>query len=113
MAAYLIFAILWLATGLVPAFAIRHPLSPAADLIALVGLLASARFLLALAGMDVGTSFGGIRASRAMTIASLAEPAMLMVIFTMALFLPTTSITAIIHFALQPAVALPVPFARA
>ncbi|HEX9465964.1 MAG TPA: NADH-quinone oxidoreductase subunit H [Alphaproteobacteria bacterium] len=113
IAPYLIFAILWLATALVPTFAIRHPLSPAADLIALVGLLASARFLLALAGMDVGTSFGGIGASREMTIASLAEPAMLMVIFTMALFVQTTSIPSIIDFVLQRPVGLRVSFALA
>lgn len=113
IAPYLIFAILWLAAALVPAFAIRHPLSPAADLIALVGLLASARFLLALAGMDVGTSFGGIGASREMTIASLAEPAMLMVIFTMALFVQTTSIPSIIDFVLQRPVGLRVSFALA
>ena len=112
-APYLIFAILWLAAALVPAFAVRHPLSPAADLIALVGLLASARFFLALAGMDVGTSFGGIGASREMTIASLAEPAMLMVIFTMALFVQTTSIPSIIDFVLQRPVGLRVSFALA
>jgi formate hydrogenlyase subunit 4 len=113
VAPYLTFALLWLAAALVPAFAIRHPLSPAADLIALVGLLASSRFLLALAGMDVGTSFGGIGASREMTIASIAEPAMLMVIFTMALFVQTTSIPSIIDFVLQRPVGLRVSFGLA
>jgi formate hydrogenlyase subunit 4 len=112
-APYLIFALLWLAAALVPAFTIRHPLSPAADLIALVGILAAARFLQALAGMDIGTSFGGIGSSREMMISSLAEPAMLMVIFTMALFVHTTSIPSIAEFVLDRPVGLRVSFALA
>ncbi len=110
-APYLMFALLWLATALVPTFTTRLPLSAAADLIALVGLLASARFLQALAGMDVGTSFGGIGASREMMIASLAEPAMLMVVFTVALFIHSTSIPAIAEYVLHNDVGLRVSFA--
>ena len=53
-----------------------------ADLIAIIALLGCARFFLALAGMDVGTSFGGIGSSREMMFASLAEPAMIMIVFT-------------------------------
>ena len=53
-----------------------------ADLIAIIALLGSARFFLALAGLDVGTSFGGIGSSREVMIASLAEPAMIMIVFT-------------------------------
>jgi len=97
----------------VPTFTTRLPLSAAADLIALVGLVASARFLQALAGLDIGTSFGGIGASREMMIASLAEPAMLMVIFTMALFIHSTSIPAIAEFVLNNHVGLRVSFAMA
>ncbi|HTY69550.1 MAG TPA: NADH-quinone oxidoreductase subunit H [Alphaproteobacteria bacterium] len=113
IAPYLVFALLWLATALVPTFMTRQPLSPAADLIALVGLLASARFVLALAGMDVGTSFGGLGSSREMMIASLAEPAMLLVIFTMAMFVHTTSIPSIVDFVLGRPVGLRVSFALA
>jgi formate hydrogenlyase subunit 4 len=79
-APYLIFATTWVAASLVPTFATGLAFSPAADLIAIVALLGSARFMLALAGLDVGTSFGGIGSSREMMIASLAEPAMLMVV---------------------------------
>jgi formate hydrogenlyase subunit 4 len=71
-----------------------------ADLIALVALLGTARFALALAAMDVGTSFGGIGASREMMIASLAEPAMLMVTFTVALVVRSTSLPHIAAFLL-------------
>ena len=77
VAPYLIFAATWVAAALVPTFATGLKFSWTADLIAIIALLGSARFFLALAGMDVGTSFGGIGASREMMIASLAEPAMM------------------------------------
>jgi formate hydrogenlyase subunit 4 len=97
---YLIFAALWVAAAIVPTFATGLLLSRTADLIALVALLGSARFLLALAGMDVGTSFGGIGSSREMMIASLAEPAMLIVTFTMALLVQSTSLPHIAEYLL-------------
>jgi formate hydrogenlyase subunit 4 len=97
---YLVFAAIWLAAAIVPTFATGLALSRTADLIALVALLASARFALALAGMDVGTSFGGIGASREMMIASLAEPAMLMVTFTVALLVRSTSLPHIADYLL-------------
>jgi formate hydrogenlyase subunit 4 len=97
---YLVFAAIWLAAAIVPTFATGLALSRTADLIALVALLASARFALALAGMDVGTSFGGIGASREMMIASLAEPAMLMVTFTVALLVRSTSLPHIAEYLL-------------
>jgi formate hydrogenlyase subunit 4 len=71
-----------------------------------VALLGSARFLLALAGMDVGTSFGGIGASREMMIASVAEPAMIMVVFTLALVAGTTQLSTLAGFLASPAVGL-------
>jgi len=97
---YLIFTTIWLASAIVPTFATGLGVSRIADLIALVALLGTARFALALAGMDVGTSFGGIGASREMMIASLAEPAMLMVTFTVALVVRSTSIASISEFLL-------------
>jgi formate hydrogenlyase subunit 4 len=66
-----------------------------ADLIAITALLGSARFFLALAGMDVGTSFGGIGSSREVMIASLAEPAMLLMVFTLALVAGSTQLSTI------------------
>jgi formate hydrogenlyase subunit 4 len=65
------------------------------DLITITALLGSARFALALAGMDIGTSFGGIGASREMMIASLAEPAMLMIVFSVALIAGSTQLSTI------------------
>lgn len=99
-APYVTFAAVWLAAAIIPTFSTDMILAPAADLIALVALLAVARFWTALAGMDVGTSFGGLGASREMMIASLAEPAMLMVSFSLSLISGTTSPAHIIGFIL-------------
>lgn len=92
---YLIFAATWVAAALVPTFATGLIFSWTADLIAIIALLASARFFLALAGMDVGTSFGGIGASREVMIASLAEPAMLLIVFTLALVAGSTQLATV------------------
>jgi hypothetical protein len=81
-APYMIFASTWVAAALVPTFATGLMFSWVGDLIAITALLGSARFFLALVGMDVGTSFGGIGSSREMLFASLAEPAMIMIVFT-------------------------------
>ena len=94
-APYLIFAATWVAAALVPTFATGLLFSWTADLIAIIALLGSARFFLALAGMDVGTSFGGIGASREMMIASLAEPAMIMIVFTLALVAGSTQLSTV------------------
>lgn len=110
---YLVFAATWVAAALVPTFATGLLFSYAADMIAIVALLASARFMLALAGLDVGTSFGGIGSSREMMIASLAEPAMLMVVFTVALLAGSTQLSSIAGFMQGPAVGLRVSLALA
>jgi formate hydrogenlyase subunit 4 len=105
-APYLIFAATWVAAALVPTFATGLLFSWSADLIAITALLASARFFLALAGMDVGTSFGGIGSSREVMIASLAEPAMIMITFTLALLAGTTQLSSIAGFMLETNVGL-------
>lgn len=94
-APYVIFAATWVAAALVPTFASGLMFSWAADLIAIVALLGTARFFLALAGLDVGTAFGGIGSSREVMIASLAEPAMLMVAFTVTLLAHSTQLSTI------------------
>ncbi len=95
---YLVFAALWVAAALVPTFATDLAFSWAADVIAIVALLGTARFFLALAGLDIGTSFGGIGASREMMFASLAEPAMLMIVFTLSLVAGATQLSGIADF---------------
>src|SRR5205823_2852233 len=70
----------------------------AADVVALVALLGAARALLALAGMDVGTSFGGIGSSREMMIATLAEPAMMLIVLTLAIAAGTTRLAGVADY---------------
>lgn len=94
---YLVFGISVLAGGIIPILSIDLPLAPTADVIVIVALFAIARFFTALAGMDIGTAFGGMGSSREMMIASLAEPAMLMAIFTVSLANRSTSLSEIVH----------------
>ncbi len=94
---YLVFGTAVLAGGIIPILSIDLPLAPTADVIVIVALFAIARFFTALAGMDIGTAFGGMGSSREMMIASLAEPAMLMAIFTVSLSNRTTSLAQIVQ----------------
>ncbi len=112
-APYVVFASTLTAAALVPTFATGLVFSAAADLIAIVALLGSARFFLALAGLDVGTSFGGIGSSREMMLASLAEPAMLMIVFTLSLLAGSTQLSSVSAFMLGPDVGLRVSLAMA
>jgi formate hydrogenlyase subunit 4 len=100
---YMIFAATWVAAALVPTFATGLSFSWTADLIAITALLGSARFFLALVGMDVGTSFGGIGSSREMMFASLAEPAMIMIVFTVALVAGSTQLSVVANHMLTNA----------
>jgi formate hydrogenlyase subunit 4 len=110
---YLIFAATWVAASLVPTFGTSLLFSWSADLIAIIARLGSARFFLALAGLDVGTSFGGIGSSREVMIASLAEPAMIMIVFTLALIAGSTQLSTMAEFMASPAVGLRVSLALA
>ncbi|WP_082805938.1 respiratory chain complex I subunit 1 family protein [Marichromatium gracile] len=98
LAPYVVFVATWLAAATVPLVARDLPTAQIADIIVLVGLLGLARFFLALAGMDVGTAFGGMGASREMMVSSLAEPAMLVAVFTLAMSAHSTSLSSVIGY---------------
>ena len=100
------FAATLAAAALVPGFALGMATAPLSDLLAIIGLLALARCVLALAALDIGTAFGGIGAAREMTFASFAEPAMLLVVFTLALLVGTTNLDAIATALREAAVGL-------
>jgi formate hydrogenlyase subunit 4 len=108
---YVIFAVTWVAAALVPTFATGLLFSWSGDLIAITALLGSARFAQALAAMDIGTSFGGIGASREVMIASLAEPAMLMIALSVALIAGSTQLSTIADYMAFSAVGLRVSLA--
>jgi len=110
-APYVVFGAMVLACSIVPTVSTDLPLASAADAIALVGVFALARAFIALAAMDIGTAFGTLGARREMLIGFLAEPALLMVLFTAAFLTQSTSLANIVEtigtqeFAIYPSLA--------
>jgi formate hydrogenlyase subunit 4 len=110
-APYVVFGTMICAAAIVPSTGTNLPFSGAADAIALVGLLATARVFMSLAAMDVGTAFGTLGARREMMVGFLAEPALLIVIFVASLISSSTALPAIAErlatesFALYPSLA--------
>jgi formate hydrogenlyase subunit 4 len=94
---YVVFGCMALASSIIPTLSTDLPLSMAADAIALVGLFALARVFISLGAMDVGTSFGTMGARREMLVGFLAEPALLMVLFSASLISGSTSLTTIVE----------------
>ncbi|HET8746431.1 MAG TPA: NADH-quinone oxidoreductase subunit H [Ramlibacter sp.] len=94
---YIVFGCMALASSIVPTVSTDLPLAPAADAIALVGLFALARVFISLAAMDIGTSFGSLGARREMLIGFLAEPALLMVLFSASLISRSTSLATVVQ----------------
>ena len=110
-APYVVFGCMLLASAIVPTLSAELPLSRAADAIALVGLFALARVFISLAAMDIGTAFGTLGARREMLVGFLAEPALLMVLFSASLISGSTSLSATVgtlarsELAIHPAMA--------
>ncbi|PXW28441.1 respiratory chain complex I subunit 1 family protein [Paraburkholderia caballeronis] len=110
-APYVVWGAMTLACAIVPTLSTDLPLSPAADAIALVGLFALARVTISLAAMDIGTAFGTLGARREMLVGFLAEPALLMVLFSASLITQSTLLTSIVEtishseFAIYPSLA--------
>lgn len=96
-APYIVFGCMLVACAIVPTLSTDLPMSTAADAIALVGLLALARVFVSLAAMDVGTAFGTLGARREMLVGFLAEPALLMVLFSASLISQSTSLTTMVE----------------
>ena len=103
---YIVFGAMSLAAATIPLVAVDLPTGAIADVIVLVGFFALARFFTALAGMDIGTAFGGMGASREMTIAALAEPAMLMAVFTLSMTAGSTNLSSAINYVLEAGLVL-------
>jgi formate hydrogenlyase subunit 4 len=106
VAPYILLGSTILAAAVVPLVAVHLPTAEIADVIVLVGFFALGRFFLALAGMDIGTAFGGMGSSRDMTIATLAEPAVLMAAFTLAMTANTTNLSTAVQFTLDSGLVL-------
>jgi formate hydrogenlyase subunit 4 len=93
------------ATTLVPVLTAAAPLEGAGGILLLVGTLALGRFALATAALDTGSAFGGMGASRDMTIAALAEPALMLGLFTSALAAGSLNVAGLVRSGLQHGVA--------
>ncbi|MBI1905721.1 MAG: NADH-quinone oxidoreductase subunit H [Rhodocyclales bacterium] len=112
IAPYIMFGCMALACGIAPTLSTDLPLAPAADAIALVGLFALARVFISLAAIDIGTAFGTLGARREMLVGFLAEPALLMVLFSASLITQSTSLAKIVEtlthqpFAIHPSLAV-------
>lgn len=91
------FAAALAATTLVPVWTAAAPLESAGGILLLVGTLALGRFALATAALDTGSPFGGMGASRDMTIAALAEPALMLGLFTSALAAGSMNLGALVR----------------
>ena len=89
------------ATTLVPVWTASAPLESAGGILLLVGTLALGRFALATAALDTGSPFGGMGASRDMTIAALAEPALMLGLFTSALAAGSMNLGALVRSLVQ------------
>lgn len=92
---YILFGAMVTAAAIVPSLGTNLPFAVAADAIALVGLFATARVFISLAAMDIGTAFGSMGARREMMVGFLAEPALLMVVFTASLICGSTALPTI------------------
>ena len=90
---YVVFLTAAIVGLLIPMVATEAPLSLFGGVLAVVYLLALGRFFLALGGLDTGTSFGGLGSSREMTISAIAEPAMMVAIFTVAIAANSTNLS--------------------
>jgi formate hydrogenlyase subunit 4 len=95
-APYLIFATTVAVTMLVPLVAAPLPFDAVGDLLMVVYLMLLGTFFLALAGLDPGTAFGGMGASREMTVAAIAEPTIALAIFGLAVGAGSTNLGQIV-----------------
>ena len=92
-APYVVFVTTAMAGLMLPMTSTKAPLDLFGGVLAIVYLLGLGRFFLALAGMDTGSSFGGLGSSREMTISALAEPAMMLAVFTVAIAANSTNLS--------------------
>src|SRR5438552_18325977 len=96
LAPYVVFLTAILAGLMGPMITAQAPLSLFGGVLAIVGLLALGRFFLALGGLDPASAFGGMGSSREMTISAIAEPALMLAVFTVAITAGSTDLSHIV-----------------
>lgn len=103
VAPYVVFLTALLAGLMVPLVMVQAPLSLFGGVLAIIGLLALGRFFLALGGLDPASAFGGMGSSREMTLSAIAEPALILALFTVAITAGSTDLTRIVAAEQGPA----------
>lgn len=93
---YIVFTSTVAVTLLIPLIAVPLPFEPVGDLLMVVYLLLAGTFFLSLAGLDPGSAFGGMGASREMTVAAIAEPTLAVAIFGLAIGAGSTNLSHIV-----------------
>ena len=102
---YIVFGSAVTVTLLLPLITANQPLDRTGDMLTVVYLLLRGTFFLARAGLDPGTPFGGMGASREMTVAAIAEPTIALSIFGLAVAAGSTNLGQIVAQTLaEPAV---------
>jgi len=96
-APYVVFLTALLVGLMMPLVTLQAPLDLFGGALALVGTLALGRFFLALGGLDPASAFGGMGSSREMTLSAIAEPAMILAIFTVAIAAGSTSLSEMVR----------------
>jgi formate hydrogenlyase subunit 4 len=95
-APYLVFVTSLLVGLMVPIITVQAPLGLFGGALAVIGLLALGRFFLALGGLDPASAFGGMGSSREMTLSAIAEPALVLALFTVAITAGSTDLSRIV-----------------
>src|SRR5437870_2712327 len=84
-------------TLVVPVLVARPALGFAGNIILLMYLFMLGTFILALAGLDSGSAFGGMGSSREVAVAALAEPTIIVAVFAVALRAETINLGGIVE----------------
>lgn len=103
---YITFVSILIIAALVPVLSVNVPLDFTGDIILIIYLFALGRFFLALSSLDTGSAFGGMGGSREMAVSSMAEPAMMLSIFTLSLTAGSTSLSNIVNTLLNSSLLL-------
>jgi formate hydrogenlyase subunit 4 len=98
---YVVFLATLLAGLMAPMVAADTPIGLFGGVLAVVYLLGLGRFFLALSGLDAGSPFGGLGSSREMTVSALAEPTLMLAVFTVAIGAGSTSLAEIARVAIN------------
>ena len=89
---YVTFISILIIALLVPVLSSAVPANFTGDVILIIYLFALGRFFLALSSLDTGSAFGGMGGMREMMVSTMAEPALMLSVFTVSLATGSTNL---------------------